>query len=78
MAKYYDPEFISFQGHNKITTICRATISEKDQNIAEKYLLQLKISRRNNNEMNRSGRDNSKVKPTIPVWETHTGRELGE
>lgn len=32
MAKYDDPELTSFQGHNKITTICRATISEKDQN----------------------------------------------
>ena len=43
MAKYDDPELTSSQGHNKITTICRATISEKDQNTSQKYLLQLKI-----------------------------------
>ena len=31
-----DPELTSSHGHTKITTIYRATIDEKDQNLTEK------------------------------------------
>ena len=36
MAEWEDPEFTSYHGHTKITAIYRATIDEKDKNLAEK------------------------------------------
>ena len=42
MAKYDDAELTSSQGHNKITTICRATINEKDLRLAEKIFYNLR------------------------------------
>ena len=36
MAEYEDPELTSSHRHTKITTIYRATIEEKDQNLAER------------------------------------------
>ena len=38
MAEQEDPDFTSFHGHTKITTIYRATTDEKDQNLAEKII----------------------------------------
>lgn len=38
MAKQKDPKLASSHGHTKITTICRKTIDEKDQNLSEKIL----------------------------------------
>ena len=36
MAEYEDPELTSSHRHTKITTIYRATIEEKDQNLEER------------------------------------------
>ena len=36
MAEQEDPELNSSHGQTKITTIYRATIDQKDQNVAEK------------------------------------------
>ena len=36
MVKWEDPELTSSHGHTKITTVYRAIIDEKDQNLVEK------------------------------------------
>ena len=49
MAVQEDPKLTSSHGHNKITTIYRATIDESDLKTRRKGLLQPKIERRNHN-----------------------------
>ena len=36
MVEQDDPELTSSHGHNKITTVYRATVDERDWNLAEK------------------------------------------
>ena len=39
MAKQKDPKLASSHGHTKITTICKKTIDEKDQNLSSEKTL---------------------------------------
>lgn len=43
MAEQENPNLTFSHGHTKITVISRVTIDEKDQRLAEKIFLQLKI-----------------------------------
>jgi len=64
MAEKEDFGFTLFNGHTKVATIHKETISENDLKTSRQDFPQLKIERRIHTEMGRRGRD--------AIWPGHT------
>lgn len=67
MVEQEDPELTSSHGHIKIKSIYREAVEEIDPKTIKIYLLQLKIQRKNHNEMGKWDRDavHSKLTPQV-------------